>query len=175
MECGLVVAGIPPPSARPQAHDTPGAAIVFNSTDEVSCGNPTDQAIATGDTSVGLLQAINVYLNVFTRSGTMQPGYPKSFTSFVGLPAGTPTTDPRAIYDWINHRYILALFQFDPNQLTASSYWIAVSTGDDPAGGYCLYNLPVQSVAPSGGFFPLLDFPRLGQDSDDLLASNIFN
>jgi hypothetical protein len=167
-----------PPPVRPQARETPGAAVVFNSTDEVGCGNvtPADQAIAVGDTSVGVLQVINVCLNVFDKSGNLQAGYPKSFTSFVGLPAGTRTTDPRAIYDWINHRYIVSFIQFDPTQASASSYWISVSTSDNPAGGYCHYNIPVQSVGPSGGVFPLPDFPRLGQDRQAIyLASNIFN
>jgi hypothetical protein len=167
-----------PPPVRPQSRETPGAAIVFNSTSEAGCGNvtPADQAIAVGDTSVGVLQVINVCLNVFDKSGNLQVGYPKSFTSFVGLPAGTPTTDPRAIYDWINHRYIVSFIQFDPTQDTASSYWISVSTGDNPAGGYCHYNLPVQSVRPTSAPFPLPDFPRLGQDRQAIyLASNIFN
>jgi hypothetical protein len=137
---------------------------------------PADQAIAVGDASVGVLQVINVCLNVFDKSGNLQAGYPKSFTSFVGLPPGTPTTDPRAIYDWINHRYIVSFIQFDPTQASASSYWISVSTGDNPAGGYCHYNIPVKSVGPSGGVFPLPDFPRLGQDRQAIyLASNIFN
>jgi hypothetical protein len=129
-----------------------------------------------GDTSVGVLQVINVCVNVFDKSGNLQAGYPKSFTSFVGLPSGTPTTDPRAIYDWINHRYIVTFIQFDPAQATTSNYYIAVSTGDNPAGGYCVYHLGVQSVNPSGGVFPLPDFPRLGQDRQAIyLASNIFN
>jgi hypothetical protein len=167
-----------PPPARPQSLETPGAGIIFNSTTEAGCGfvTPADQAIAVGDTSVGVLQVINVCVNVFNKSGVLQAGYPKSLTSFVGLPAGTPTSDPRAIYDWINHRYIVAFIQFDPTFASAQSYWIAVSTGDNPAGGYCLYNLGVQSVAPSGGVFPLPDFPRLGQDRQAIyLASNIFN
>jgi hypothetical protein len=166
-----------PPPVRPRSRETPGAAVVFNSTSETGCGNvtPADQAIAVGDTAVGVLQAINVCLNVFDKSGNLQAGYPKSLTSFVGLPPGTPTTDPRAIYDWINHRYIVAFIQFNPSQTSASTYWVAVSQGDNPAGGYCLYNLGVQSVAPSGGAFPLPDFPRLGQDRQAIyLASNIF-
>ena len=166
-----------PPPARPQSRETPGAAIVFGSTTEVACGNvrPADQAIAVGDTAVGVFQAINVCLNVFDKSGNLQAGYPKSLTSFVGLPPLTPTSDPRAIYDWINHRYILVFIQFDPNLASPSSYWIAVSTGDNPAGGYCLYNFVPPSVAPSGGVFPLPDFPRLGQDRQAIyLASNIF-
>jgi hypothetical protein len=167
-----------PPPVRPQSRETPGAAVVFTSTSETGCGNvtPADQAIAVGDTSVGVLQVINVCVNVFDKSGNLQAGYPKSLTSFVGLPAGTPTSDPRAIYDWINHRYIVSFIQFNPSQASASTYWIAVSTGDNPAGGYCAYNLGVQSVAPSGGVFPLPDFPRLGQDRQAIyLASNIFN
>jgi hypothetical protein len=167
-----------PPPVRPQSLQTPGATLLFNSTTEVACGDvtPADQAIAVGDTSVGVLQAINVCLNVFDKSGVLQAGYPKSLTSFVGLPTGTPTSDPRAIYDWINHRYILAFIQFDRSFASASTYWIAVSTGDNPAGGYCLYNLGVQSVGVSGGIFPLPDFPRLGQDRQGIyLASNIFN
>ncbi|MDQ6703293.1 MAG: hypothetical protein M3Z96_09435 [Pseudomonadota bacterium] len=170
--------GTSPLPARPPSLKTPGAAIVFPSASETGCGSvtPADQAIAVGDTPVGVLQAINVCVNVFDKSGNLQAGYPKSLTSFVGLPANTPTSDPRAIYDWINHRYILVFIQFDPNLASPSSYWIAVSQGDNPAGTYCTYNLPVQSVAPSGGFFPLPDYPRLGQDRQAIyLASNIFN
>ncbi len=108
--------------------------------------------------------------------GVLQAGYPKSLTSFVGLPADAATADPRAIYDWINHRYILVFIEFDPFSASPSSYWIAVSTADNPAGAYCVYNLGVQSVGPSGGFFPIPDFPRLGQDRQAIyLASNIFN
>src|ERR1700732_3250677 len=137
-----------PPPVRPQSRETPGAAVVFTSTSEAGCGNvtPADQAIAVGDTSVGVLQVINVCVNVFDKSGNLQAGYPKSLTSFFGLPAGTPPTDPRAIYDWINHRYIVTFIQFNPSQASASSYWIAISTADNPAGGYCHYNIPVQSV-----------------------------
>jgi hypothetical protein len=167
-----------PPPVRLQSLETPAASLTFISTGEVACGDvtPADQAIAVGDTTVGVLQAINVCVDVYDKSGNLQAGYPKSFTSFVGLPGGTPTTDPRAIYDWINHRYIVTFIQFDRSQATASSYWISVSTGDNPAGGYCVYNLPVQSVGVSGGVFPLPDFPRLGQDRQAIyLASNIFN
>jgi len=80
------------------------------------------------------------------------------------------------MFDWINQLYIVSFIQFDPNHTSASSYWIAVSSADDPAGSYCIYHLPVQSAAPSGSFFPLPDFPRLGQDRQAIyLASNIFS
>lgn len=165
--------------AKPQAAIfTPTATVSFTSTGEVACGNvtPADQAIAVGDTFVGVLQAINVCIDVYDKTGGPQAGYPKSLTSFVGLPANTPTSDPRAIYDWINQRYIVSFVQPGPNFATASQYWIAVSQADNPAGSYCMYNLPVQSVGASGGVFPLPDFPRLGQDRQAIyLASNIFN
>jgi hypothetical protein len=156
---------------------TPIASVAVSSTNEGDCGNvtPADQALAVGDTNLGVLQVINVCYNVFDKSGVQQAGYPKSLTSLVGLPANTPTSHPRAIYDWINQRYIVAFIQLDPNFTSASSYWLAVSTGDSPAGSFCIYNFPVQSVAPSGGVFPLPDFPRLGQDREAIyLASNIF-
>jgi hypothetical protein len=158
---------------------TPTSALTIISMGEGGCGtaHTADQALAVGDTTIGILQAINVCLIVFDKNGVQQPGYPKSFESFVGIPNSTPTSDPRALYDWINHRYVLALIQFDRNFNSASSYWIAVSMGDDPTGGYCFYNLPVQSVSPNGpGTYPLPDFPRLGQDRQAFyLASNIFN
>jgi len=156
---------------------TPGATVNFTSTGEVNCGSvtPADQALAVGDTNVGVLQAINVCLDVYNKTGVLQPGYPKSLTSFVGLPANTPTSDPRAIFDWINQRYILVFIQFSRDFSTPSTYWIAVSQADNPAGSYCLYNLGVQSTGASGGVFPLPDFPRLGQDRQAIyLASNVF-
>jgi hypothetical protein len=167
-----------PPVAPKNPKLTPLASPVFTAQGEVACGDvtPADQAVAVGDTPAGVLQVINVCLNVFNKTGVKLAGYPKSLTSLVGLPATTPTTDPRAIYDWINHRYVITFIQFDPNFASPSSYWIAASQADDPTGVYCVYNLPVQSVLPSGGVFPLPDFPRLGQDQQALyLASNIFS
>jgi hypothetical protein len=162
---------------------TPTAGINIISTDEAAaCAGvtPADQALAVGDssgTAAGVLQVINDCVVIYDKSGNLQVGYPKSLTNFFGLSPSTPTTDPRALYDWINHRYVFVMIQFDPSQNSASSYWIAVSSGDNPTGGYCLYNLPVQSVAPAGpGHFPLPDFPRLGQDRQAFyLASNVFD
>jgi hypothetical protein len=54
---------------------TPGASISFTGTGEINCGNltPADQAIAVGDTTVGVLQAINVCLDVYTKMGCCNP------------------------------------------------------------------------------------------------------
>ena len=166
------------PAKKPSVF-TPGASVGVISTGQAACGGvrPADQAIAVGDAPIGVLQVINVCVDVFSKPGVLQPGYPKSLTTFFGLPPGTPTSDPRALYDWINHRYVVVMIQFDRFQNTTSSYWIAVSTGDNATGGYCFYNLGVQSVAPAGpGAFPLPDYPRLGQDRQAFyLASNVFN
>jgi hypothetical protein len=55
-------------------------------------------------------------------------------------------------------------------------YHLAVSTGDDPTGGWCIYKLPVQTGPdPVGGFYFLNDFPRLGQDREAIyIASNLY-
>ena len=111
-----------------------------------------------------------------TRQGCLDPGCPRALLRLSACRPIRRQPTPRTIYDWINRRYILAFIQFSRDFSTPSSYWIAVSQGDNPAGGYCLYNLGVQSVGASGGVFPLPDFPRLGQDRQAIyLASNIFN
>jgi hypothetical protein len=171
----------PPAIPQRNARMTPAAQAVFTSTDEVTCGNvtPADQALAVGDgggASAAVLQAINVCVNVYTKGGSLFSGYPKSAAAFFGLSAGTPMSDPRAFFDWISHRYIVVMISFDPTFASVSNYHLAVSTGDDPNGTYCTYTIGVQSVAPSGGVFPLPDFPRIGQDRQAIyLASNIFN
>jgi hypothetical protein len=158
---------------------TPGTDVTIISTGEVACGNvtPADQAIAVGDNPIGVFQAINVCVNVFSKQGVQQAGYPKSFTSFFGLSPSTSTTDPRAIYDWINHRYYMVMIDFSGSQTAASHYNFAVSNSDDPTGGWCLYTgIGVQSLGPSGGIYPLPDFPRMGQDRQAVyIASNLFS
>jgi hypothetical protein len=52
-----------------------------------------------------------------------------------------------------------------------------VSKANDPAGDWCLYQLPVATTPnPQGGIFLLPDFPRLGQDREAVyIASNLFS
>jgi hypothetical protein len=170
-----------PPSLRPALPVSPfttGASKSFGSTDMIHCGFriPADQALAVGDSTNGVLQASNWCVNVFSKAGVQQPGYPKTFNTFFGLPNGTTTTDPRMLYDWINHRYYFVMIQFDGSQATASSYWLGVSAGDDPTGAWCTYNFGVTSTGKNGSYFPLPDFPRMGQDRQAIyIASNIFD
>ncbi len=135
---------------------------------------PSDMGLAVGDTNVGVLQVNNVCISVFTKAGVLQPGFPKPLTAFAGAPltANSCVADPRALYDWANHRYIISFIQIDCSTLVGS-YWIAVGAGDNPAGVYHVFNLP----SIFNFFVPALpDFPRLGQDRQAIyVASNVFN
>ena len=129
-----------------------------------------------------MLQGVNICLNVLTKQGVVQAGYPKSAQTFFGLGAGVANSDPRMIYDWINHRYIYVLISYDgascgSNCTAASHYQVAVSTGDDPRGGWCTYQLNVATGGDpdAGGHYFLNDFPRLGQDREAIyIASNLY-
>ena len=73
----LSVVGIPLMTASAQpagALFTEDASISFTSTGEINCGyvTPADQAIAVGDTTAGVLHAINVCLGVYTKNGVLQ-------------------------------------------------------------------------------------------------------
>jgi hypothetical protein len=64
---------------------------------------------------------------------------------------------PRALYDWYNHRFILAIY--DSDGASNSWYDIAVSQSDNPNGGW--YINRIQTPSRSG---VLISLPRLGQD-----------
>ena len=107
-----------------------------------SSDTPADQALAIGDGKNPILQAVNVCLSVYDNTGTRLVG-PTDLVSFFGLPAGTFTSDPRALYDWFNHRFIVTLIDTScPNGGCTSStnnYDIAVSQSDDPTLGWWIY------------------------------------
>ncbi len=138
---------------------TPGASFSFDGDTEYEfCSNltPADQALAVGDGPSPILQAVNACISVWNSSGARLLG-PKSLVSFFNLPAGTFVSDPRALYDFYNHRFIVTLL--DSNFGNSNNYNIAVSAGDDPTGAWYTYRIPVQSASNA-----LPDFPRVGQD-----------
>ncbi len=158
--------GPPQPQPAPGARrETPVAFLNFDGDAEFeSCSSdtPADQALAIGDGKNPILQAVNVCLSVYNNAGTRLVG-PTDLVSFFGLPAGTFTSDPRALYDWYNHRFIVTLLDSScPNGGCTSStnnYDIAVSQSDDPTLGWWIYRIPVHSAANA-----IPDFPRVGQD-----------
>ena len=91
----LSVVGIPLMTASAQpagALFTEDAPISFTSTGEINCGyvTPADQAIAVGDTTVGVFQAINVCLDVYTKNGVLS----KKLYLVRRSVGEYPTTDP---------------------------------------------------------------------------------
>ena len=172
-------AGSIPASAGSEGVLTPSATISFPGNTQTLCAfvpalghnaTPADMALAVGDTTNGVLQVNNVCISVFSKAGAHVLG-PVSLTSFVGLPSTACVFDPRALYDWVNHRYIIAFIQFDCLNLAFSSYWVAVSAADDPTGTYHIYNFG----SKFGTTNVAIDFPRLGQDRQAIyVASNVF-
>jgi hypothetical protein len=165
-EAGLPNAPLPPPTALPGAPGT-GPAIAFEGNYEAKCGMPgaSDMALAVGDDrpTYPVLQVNNYCINLFTKTGVLAPGYPKKLD---GLFPVEPF-DPRALYDWVNRRYIIVASQGNAD----GHYWVAVSKDNDPGGTYFVYRLPI----PSGGSGFFADFPRLGQDRQTIyIASNKF-
>lgn len=129
-----------------------------------SCGGcvPPDMALAVSENFV--VQVVNTAIAVYSKTGTLQSGFPKSSTTFFGLPSGTYTTDPRAFYDWANHRFfVVMLTETSPWSGTnvGSLIW-AVSKTHDPRGSWWVYS-PLQ--VGSSGQCPA--FPTLGHDTNN--------
>lgn len=152
------------PSAEVGSAPTPRLADLsttsaFDAQGEVCC-TPSDMAIAVGPTYV--LQVVNTYFAVYTKTGVLQSGYPKSADTFFGLAAGTYTTDPRAVYDWVNGRYIVAMLtesSFTSNNV--GQIMVAVSKTNNPTGGWNIIKIQVGNT----GECP--DFPTLGHDTNN--------
>ena len=183
-------AGSVPAGAGTEAVLTPSASISFIGNTQNPCGSvpalgsvvtPADMGLAVGDTNNnGVLQVNNVCISVFSKAGVLQPGFPKPLASLANNqnPATTCFSDPRALYDWVQHRYIIAFAQLNCANFAAggfpapSSYWVAVTTADNPTGTYNAYNF-ISKL--SAGANELVDFPRMGQDRQGIyVASNGF-
>ena len=183
----VLAAGSVPAGAGTEVVLTPRTINLFLGNTQAGCAfvlalghtvTPADMGLAVGDTFIGVALVNNVCISVFDKAGFLQAGYPKPLPSLVGLdPFTTCVSDPRALYDWANHRYIIAFVQLNCASLAAggtgapTSYWVAVSAADDPTGVYHVYNL-----FSGFGANVVTDFPRLGQDRQAIyVASNVFN
>ncbi len=138
---------------------------------------PSDMALAVSPQFV--LQVVNDCLSVYDKSGNVKPGYPKSVTTFFGLPPNNLTTgqfasDPRAFFDWVKNRFVFVILYEDfPN--SRGFLELAASATSDPTGAWHVYQIQVGS----SGTCP--DFPTLGQnwasdsfDGDIAVGFNIF-
>jgi hypothetical protein len=154
---------------------TPGAVKGFTGIPE-SCSFliPSDHGLAVGLTYV--VQVVNICISIFDKNGVQQAGFPKGLNSFFGLPAGASTFDPRALYDWVNNRYIVIMLEDRPSGSNpAGILHLAASKTNDPRGGWWFYSFGVGAKGDGP------DYPTLGQDrqaiyvglTDFLAAGNL--
>ncbi|MBV8888947.1 MAG: hypothetical protein JO305_04695 [Alphaproteobacteria bacterium] len=147
---------------------TPDPSVTFFGNAETTCGNqnPADTALAVGDGQNPSVEVNEQCLSVFSSSGTLLYG-PVSLYTFAGIPTANAVNYPRALYDWYNHRFVIA---FRDSDLKSNSYYdVAVSETDDPTKTWYLYRF--HTVPHS----VINQFVRLGQDRQGVyLASNLF-
>jgi hypothetical protein len=183
---GAAPIDVPQQSSKAGGVLTPGASLTFDGNNQVGCASPgnrqwvpADMALAVGLNFV--VQANNACINVFTKNtGLGIAGYPKDLYTFLGVTPNCGTNpicggflaDPRAIYDWVNNRFLMVLMEYD--SLSGSprgSYWLLVSQTDDPTQGWFKYHLFTGST--NNNACP--DYPRIGQDKQAIyLAANLF-
>ena len=144
----------PVPDAATGVKTTPGTNTSFLGEDEAACGFfiPSDHALATSGSYE--VQVINSCITVFSPSGIPFSGFPKSLNAFFGAPAGDNVSDPRALYDWLNGRFIVVAEDFSANNILVSA-----SQSSNPTLGWNIYAISGNSGGLAGG----ADFPMLGQ------------
>jgi len=152
----------PPPTSAP----TPGFDFAFFAMDQAQgCGGcePPDMALAVSENFV--VQIVNTAVAVYDKRGNLQSGFPKSVNAFFGLPSNTYTTDPRAFYDWANHRFVFVML-LESDRFAGDnvgSLLIAASQGHDPRLGWWLYS-PAFQIGNTG---ECPDYPTLGHDANN--------
>lgn len=144
----------------------------------VGC-NPPDNAIAGSPTWI--VQGANTSFEVLDEHGNVQPGWPKTFQSFFGIPdpgacAGhIPfTSDPRAFYDSNSRRFVAAALElegaFETSCALKSVYYIAVSQTSDPRGAWNVYVFDMTLGANN-----VADFTQIGFDGQNIyFSANMF-
>jgi hypothetical protein len=153
----------PPPSV--------GNFVGFTAQQELcfGCNWPSDMALAVGTNFV--VQVVNTQIAVYDKVGNLQSGFPKSADTFFNLASGTYTTDPRAFYDWANHRFVVVMLT-ESNPFTVGGspnvggLLIAASEGQDPRGLWRVFS-PAFTIGNAG---ECPDFPTLGHDSNNWAA-----
>ena len=134
---------------------------------------PSDMGIAVSGAWV--VQVVNDCFAVYSKSGGLQAGFPKDLNSFFGVPAnnfstGQIVSDPRAFYDAVANRFVIAALWED---LPDSTGYIYVATSDtaDPRGAWRIYHNGVGSgVCPD---FTTLGHNRYGDKFVSVIAVGI--
>lgn len=147
----------------------------------VGC-NPPDMGLA--GSSRWVVQGANTSFAVYDTHGNIQPGWPKTFQQFFGVPnpgtcAGNIpfTSDPREFYDssdgghfWAAALEVEGAFGVNTCPFT-TRYWIAVSKTSNPNGVWNVYAFDM-----SAGTTNAADFTMIGFDSYAMyFSANMFN
>lgn len=159
---------------------TPVPTTSFNGLNNLNGLEPPDMAVAVSDTFV--LQSVNTSIAVFSRSGALQPGWPKSWINFYHIPsegACNPTpfvSDPRTFYDHATKRFFAVALQVSGpivgnSCAPLSKYWIAVSKTSDPTGAWHVFAFDMRA-----GTTNVADFTEAGYDANGIYFSgNMFS
>ncbi len=146
------------------------------------CGcQPPDMALAASKSYV--LQGVNTSFAVYSSSGTIQSGWPKSAKSFFGVPnpgscspSGPFLSDPRAFYDPNDKRFWAAILEVEGafgvnNCPFVSRYWIGVSSTSDPRGTWHIFAYDMAIGTTNGA-----DYTQFGFDGQAIYFSgNMFD
>lgn len=146
-----------------------------------TCGcQPPDMALAASPNWV--LQGVNTSFAVYSTSGSLQSGWPKTAQAFFGIPntsCGTTPflSDPRAFYDPNDQRFFVAMLEVEgaagisPSCALQSTYWIAVSQTNNPTGTWI-----VNKVDMTLGQQAIADYTEFGFDAQAVYFSgNMFS
>jgi hypothetical protein len=150
---------------------TPTATLSFRGLAEKNNNalTPSDMGLAVGPSFV--LQVVNGQIAVYDKTSVLQSGFPKNLNSFFSLPPATPSGDPRALYDWVNNRFIVIMMAQDVAN-SRGFIFLAVTQTNDPRGAWNIY-FARAGETPSG---VCPDFPTLGQDRQGIyIADNLFS
>jgi hypothetical protein len=131
-----------------------------------------------------VLNGVNTSFAVYDTHGNLQPGWPKTFQDFFGVPspgscaAGSIpfTSDPREAYDPNTSRFIAAALEvegaFGVNTCPFKSlYWIAVSQTSDPRGSWNIYSFDMTLGTTNGADFTMIGF----DDQAVYFSANMFD
>lgn len=168
-----------PATTSPQ---TPYAYHIFEGMDDSAaiCNcQPPDMAI--GANAYWVIQGVNSAFAVYSITGQLQTGWPKSTVSFFGIPSpgacdSAFVSDPRIVYDSTDQRFFAAILQVQgafgiDTCPEVSKYWIAVSQTNDPRGNWNVY-----SVDMTFGTTNVADYTQMGFDSMAIyLSGNMFS
>src|SRR5690348_14995335 len=165
-------ANVPAPSGSiaPKTASTNNAFAGMENT-PTSCpyfgsGGCTPPSMALAASPNWVFEGVNMSFAVYDTSGTLQPGWPKSFQAFFNVPSpgacdpkGPFLANPRAFYDPNDNRFWALVVQIEgaqafvaPSCPFQSLAWIAVSPVSTPIGTWNVYSFNLNQNGAAAPF-----------------------